>query len=73
MSISALGQMVVFADSYADTGRKFRAPASHQYEEYGIGPFPWTRLYETVNSDVRCLVYALLLVSAILLLLCFPL
>lgn len=47
--------MVVFADSYADTGRMFNAPASHQYEEYGIGPMPWKQLYAAPDSDVRAL------------------
>ena len=47
--------MVVFGDSYADAGRKFDAPASHQFEKYGIGPFPWKRLYAAPNSDVSAL------------------
>ena len=54
-SMVALRQMVVFADSYADTGRMFNAPASHQYEEYGIGPMPWKQLYAAPDIDVRVL------------------
>lgn len=45
--------MVVFGDSNSDVGRRFNAPASFQFEEYGIGPFPWKRLFDGLDSDVR--------------------
>lgn len=44
-------QMIVFGDSASDAGRKFNAPASFDFED--IGPFPWTRLFEAPDSDVR--------------------
>lgn len=45
-------KMVVFGDSASDTGRRFNAPASFQFEDDGIGPFPWKRLYDGPDSDV---------------------
>lgn len=47
-----LPQMVVFGDSNSDTGRRYNAPASFQFEEYGIGPFPFKRLYDGTGTDV---------------------
>lgn len=44
--------MVIFGDSTSDTGRAFNAPAAHQFEEYGIGPAPFKRLYAAPDSDV---------------------
>eukprot|EP00752_Nemacystus_decipiens_P008410 g7520.t1 len=49
--------MVIFGDSYADTGRVFSAPAAHQFEEYGIGAFPWRRLYAAPDSDDKIPAY----------------
>ena len=43
-------QMVVFGDSSSDAGRRFNAPASFDFD--GIGPFPWTKLFESPDSDV---------------------
>ena len=45
--------MVVFGDSNSDAGRAFVAPAAHQFDEYGIGPAPFERLYTAPESDVR--------------------
>lgn len=44
--------MVVFGDSSSDVGRRYNAPSSFQFEEYGIGAFPWKRLYDGPESDV---------------------
>lgn len=44
-------QMVVFSDSNADTGRRFNAPASFDFED--IGPFPWKKLFDGPDSHVR--------------------
>lgn len=44
-------QMVVFGDSSSDAGRRFAAPASFDFD--GIGPFPWLKLFEEPDSDVR--------------------
>ncbi|CAN0412526.1 unnamed protein product [Ascophyllum nodosum] len=41
--------MVVFGDSFSDSGRRFNAPASFDFE--GIGPFPWVRLYEAKDAE----------------------
>ncbi|CAM9756137.1 unnamed protein product [Scytosiphon promiscuus] len=49
--------MIVFGDSNADTGRRFNAPASFQFEEYGIGPFPWKRLYDGSGTDTKTAAY----------------
>lgn len=44
--------MVVLGDSSSDAAdRNFNAPASFDFE--GIGPFPWTRLFEAPDSNVR--------------------
>lgn len=43
--------MVVFGDSTSDAGRRFNAPASFDFED--IGPFPWMRLFDAPDSDVR--------------------
>lgn len=43
--------MVVFGDSTADAGRRFNAPTSFDFDD--IGPFPWTRLFEAPDSNVR--------------------
>lgn len=45
--------MVIFGDSNSDTGRAFNAPAAYPFEEHGIGPFPWKRLYAALDSNVR--------------------
>ncbi|CAN0082397.1 unnamed protein product [Ectocarpus sp. 6 AP-2014] len=50
-------KMVVFGDSNADTGRRFNAPASFQFEDEGIGPFPWKRLYDGPDSDEKTAAY----------------
>lgn len=42
--------MVVFGDSTADSGRRFSAPASFDFE--GIGPFPWKKLYNVTDKEV---------------------
>ncbi|CAN0269932.1 unnamed protein product, partial [Ectocarpus fasciculatus] len=49
--------MVVFGDSNSDTGRRFNAPASFQFEDDGIGPFPWKRLYDGPDSDDKTAAY----------------
>lgn len=46
-------QMIVFGASNSDVGRLYNAPASFQYEQYGIGPVPFKRLYAAPDSDVR--------------------
>lgn len=43
-------QFIVLGDSTSDTGRRFNAPASFDFED--IGPYPWTRLFEDPDSDV---------------------
>ncbi|CAM9971094.1 unnamed protein product [Scytosiphon promiscuus] len=45
--------MVVFGDSISDIGRRYNAPASFQFEEYGIGPFPFKRLYDGSGTDTK--------------------
>ncbi|CAM9737497.1 unnamed protein product [Ectocarpus sp. 4 AP-2014] len=50
-------QMVVFGDSNSDTGRRFNAPASFQFEDDGIGPFPWKRVYNGPDSDEKTAAY----------------
>ncbi|CAM9627570.1 unnamed protein product [Ectocarpus sp. 4 AP-2014] len=50
-------KMVIFGDSYADTGRAFSAPAAHQFEEYGVGAFPWARLFAAPDSDEKIPAY----------------
>ena len=47
--------MVVFGDSFSDSGRRFNAPASFDYED--IGPFPWTHLYKANDSEVHRAIY----------------
>ncbi|CAM9491960.1 unnamed protein product [Ectocarpus sp. 12 AP-2014] len=49
--------MVVFGDSNSDTGRRFNAPASFQFEDEGIGPFPWKRVYNGPDSDEKTAAY----------------
>ncbi|CAN0244602.1 unnamed protein product [Scytosiphon promiscuus] len=49
--------MIVFGDSSSDTGRRFNAPASFQFEEYGIGPFPFKRLYDGSGTDTKTAAY----------------
>lgn len=42
--------MVVFGDSLSDSGRRFNAPASFDFED--IGPFPWKKLFVANDSEV---------------------
>lgn len=42
--------MIVFSDSNADTGRRFNAPASFDFDD--IGPFPFKRLFDGSESNV---------------------
>ena len=42
--------MVVFGVSTSDAGRRFKAPASFDFDD--IGPYPWTKLFEAPDSDV---------------------
>lgn len=49
--MSRLWQMVVFGDSNGDTGRRFNAPASFEFED--IGRWPWRRMFDGPDSDVR--------------------
>lgn len=44
--------MVVFGASNSDAGRAFNAPSAFQFEQYGIGPAPFKRLYEALDSNV---------------------
>eukprot|EP00752_Nemacystus_decipiens_P008408 g7518.t1 len=50
-------KMVVFGDSNSDAGRQFVAPGQHQFEEYGIGPAPFKRLYAAPDSDEKVPAY----------------
>ncbi|CAM9755997.1 unnamed protein product, partial [Scytosiphon promiscuus] len=50
-------KMIVFGDSNPDTGRRYNAPASFQFEEYGIGPVPWKRLYDGSGTDTKTAAY----------------
>ncbi|CBJ32467.1 expressed unknown protein [Ectocarpus siliculosus] len=50
-------QMVVLGDSNSDTGRRFNTPASFQFEDEGIGPFPWKRVYDGPDSDEKTAAY----------------
>ena len=43
-------QIIVFGDSTSDTGRRFNAPASFEFDD--IGPFPWAYLFEEPSGDV---------------------
>lgn len=45
-------QMIVFGASNSDAGRAFNAPSAFQFEQYGIGPAPFKRLYEAPDSNV---------------------
>lgn len=44
-------KMVVFGDSTADSGRRFTAPASFDFED--IGPFPFKKLFNAPDEEVR--------------------
>lgn len=41
----------MFGDSLSDSGRRFNAPASFDFED--IGPFPWKKLFVAEDSEVR--------------------
>lgn len=46
-------QFIVLGDSTSDSGRRFDAPASFDFED--IGPYPWARLFEDPDSEVSIL------------------
>lgn len=48
-------EMVVFGDSTADSGRRFTAPASFDFED--IGPFPFKKLFNAPDEESKFRAY----------------
>lgn len=41
---------MVFGDSTSDTGRRFAAPGSFDFDDIGV--FPWEKLFEAPENNV---------------------